>query len=128
MRDTKARTLGFTAVVLACGSYAVGHASADPTTEPDAAALATQVQQQAATITEIRATTAKLQKGLLDETDKTARLLNCLAYGDFHYYKRPVSGRRVRLPVMIWDMSRQECRPSKDPWKPASRAITPVGR
>lgn len=45
MIDRKARAMALVALVIAAGSYALGSASADPTTEPDAAALAVRVDQ-----------------------------------------------------------------------------------
>ncbi len=137
--DRKARALAALALVVALGAYALGSASADETTEPDAAALAMRVDQLEARVTQLEADAINQPDVDLFDLDRRvgdleeADVSGCLAYSDFHYYRERVGAgtargaRRWRLPVMVWNMASPNCRPEPTKvWKPKHRATQPL--
>lgn len=130
-RDRFARRVALVALAFALGGYAVG-AHADPTTEPDAAALEVRVGILEQRISDDRVANADIINlaGRVDELERVAVPRSCVAYSERHYYKERVgfSKRRWRLPVMVWNMSEPTCRPNPDMiWQPQRAAATLVG-
>jgi hypothetical protein len=130
VKDTSARLVAVAALVVALGAYTLGSANADSSTEPDAAILAGQVATLQAQVDDLTVRVGAIE-GLatrVGDLEDSSAVIDCLAYSDFHYYKERVSkhGAKVRLPVMVWNAAKSECRPTAAPWRPALRALVPV--
>lgn len=121
MKDTKARFLGFAAIVLACGAYTVGHASADPATEPDSAALELRVAALETQVNDLNAWQQEVHSWQVEKDSTVEQVIDaiapidCLAFSTYHGYRETVGpkGRKYHLfPIMLWNVTAPGCKPS----------------
>lgn len=114
MNDKLARILSLLALSVALAS-SFGSASADPTTEPDSAALSRTVAQMQLQINQLSADDQDANARLIDLEDDS-NFSNCLIYSDKHFIREQFTknghpyGKKWRMPLVVWNMANKACR------------------